>query len=132
MGTLYRGKPFNTLPESDMGRNGDLTALLFINPTRSSISATEAWLSTATKIKFAEAGPRCKALKLPDLMLALEFLMHNDLANTEELPVKQVLKGFIGVEVPGGGGAWASIKNSRMELSSETNKRVSSSEISIP
>ncbi len=94
MFTLYLGKPFNTLPESDMGRNGDLTTLLFINPTRSSIRATEVKLSTATKIKFAEAGPRCKALKLPEPMLAFEFLMHNDLANTEELPAKQVLKGF--------------------------------------
>jgi hypothetical protein len=77
-----------------MGRNGDLTTLLFINPTRSSIRATEVKLSTATNIKFAEAGPRCRALKLPEPMLAFEFLMHNDLANTEELPAKQVLKGF--------------------------------------
>ena len=90
--TLYLGKPFNTFPESDIWINGEITLLLRSNPTRSSISATAVWFSIATNMRFAEAGPRCKALNLPDPMLAFEFLMHNDLPNTEEFAAKQVLK----------------------------------------
>ena len=93
--TLYLGRPFKTVPERDMGRNGDLTTLLFLNPTRSSISPTEFWFSTATNMRLAEAGPRCKDLKLPEPMLELEFLIHNDLPNTDEVEAaKQPLNGF--------------------------------------